>query len=110
MLQQTLKQKLEILADAAKYDASCGSIDADDRGCGWWLEAERAVIKPHVVLALGASAARGLTIALDDGSELWITAHPSYLLRLDGAAGEEQAAWFAADLEAVKARTVELAK
>src|SRR5205085_4844810 len=63
--------------------------------CRWWNEAERAVVKPQLVLALGASAARGLLgktvsiskargapIPLEDGSELWVTAHPSYLLRL----------------------------
>lgn len=89
--------------------------------CRWWLEAERAVVKPRVVLALGASAARGLLgktvsiarargkpIELEDGAELWITAHPSYLLRLDGAAHEQQTALFARDLEAVRARLVEL--
>ncbi len=85
--------------------------------CRWWLEAERAVVKPRVVLALGASAARGLlgktvsiskargaAIALEDGAELWVTAHPSYLLRLEGAARDEQAALFVRDLSAVKAR------
>ncbi|MEM1197555.1 MAG: UdgX family uracil-DNA binding protein [Pseudomonadota bacterium] len=89
--------------------------------CRWWLEAERAVVKPRVVLALGASAARGLlgktvsiarargaSIELEDGSELWVTAHPSYLLRLDGAAREEQVAKFASDLAAARARVEEL--
>ncbi|MDY7097154.1 MAG: UdgX family uracil-DNA binding protein [Pseudomonadota bacterium] len=89
--------------------------------CRWWLEAERDVVKPRVVLALGASAARGLLgktvsiarargkpMPLEDGSELWVTAHPSYLLRLDGAARQEQAEKFAHDLAAVKARLVEL--
>ena len=46
---------------------------------------------------------------LDDGSELWVTAHPSYLLRLDGAARDEQARMFDADLAAVKERLAELA-
>lgn len=90
--------------------------------CRWWLEAERALVKPRIVLALGASAARGLlgrtvsvtrergqAIALDDGTELWVTAHPSYLLRLDGPAREEQARLFAADLAAVKERLAALA-
>ncbi|NVE93672.1 UdgX family uracil-DNA binding protein [Altererythrobacter lutimaris] len=85
--------------------------------CRWWLEAERKAVRPKLVLALGASAARGLLgktvslkqvrgapITLEDGSELWVTAHPSYLLRLDGAAKAEQEALFARDLSAVKAR------
>ena len=89
--------------------------------CRWWLESERALVQPRIVLALGASAARGMLgrtisiarergrpIALEDGSELWITAHPSYLLRLDGAAAEEQERLFAADLAAVRARLTEL--
>ena len=91
--------------------------------CRWWHEAERAIVKPKVVLALGASAARamlgktvsiskvrGESIALDDGSELWVTAHPSYLLRLDGEAKAEQERLFAADLAAVKERLAELAQ
>ena len=91
--------------------------------CRWWLEAERAVVKPRVVLALGASAARGLLgktvsiarargkpIELEDGSELWVTVHPSYLLRLDGPAREEQVAMFTDDLAAVKTRLAELAR
>ena len=90
--------------------------------CRWWNEAERAIVQPKLVLAMGASAARGTLgktvsisrargepIALEDGSELWITAHPSYLLRLDGAAREEQARLFDADLAAVKERLDELA-
>jgi DNA polymerase len=91
--------------------------------CRWWLDAERALVRPRIVLALGASAARGLlgrtvsvtrergrAIPLDDGAELWVTVHPSYLLRLDGAAREEQAALFAGDLAAVKMRLEELAE
>ena len=89
--------------------------------CRWWHEAERAIVQPKLVLALGASAARGVLgktvsvsrargapIPLDDGSELWITAHPSYLLRLDGDARAEQERLFAADLAAVGARLAEL--
>jgi DNA polymerase len=85
--------------------------------CRWWLEAERAIVRPRLVLALGASAARGLlgrtvsvsrergrAIMLDDGTELWVTVHPSYLLRLDGPAREEQARLFSADLARVRAR------
>jgi DNA polymerase len=90
--------------------------------CRWWLEGEREIVKPKVVLALGASAARSLlgkTVSitrargqahpLEDGSELWITAHPSYLLRLDGEAKEAQERLFRADLAAVAERLAELA-
>jgi DNA polymerase len=89
--------------------------------CRWWLEAERAIVRPRLVLALGASAARGLlgktvsiskargaAMMLDDGTELWVTAHPSYLLRLEGEARDSQAALFAADLARVRARLAAL--
>jgi uracil-DNA glycosylase len=89
--------------------------------CRFWLEAERKLVAPRVVLALGASAARamlgrtvslakerGRPVTLDDGSELWITAHPSYLLRLDGEARAAQEELFARDLAAVKGRLVEV--
>ncbi|MBY6217432.1 UdgX family uracil-DNA binding protein [Qipengyuania aquimaris] len=90
--------------------------------CRWWIESERAIVKPKLVLAMGASAARGLLgktvsiskvrgspIPLEDGSELWVTAHPSYLLRLDGPAREQQARLFDADLAAVRERLEDLA-
>jgi DNA polymerase len=85
--------------------------------CRWWLDGERDLVRPRVILALGASAARGLlgrTVSvqkvrgephpLDDGAELWITTHPSYLLRLqdEGRATEERR--FAEDLATVAAR------
>ena len=89
--------------------------------CRWWIEAERSIVQPKLILAMGASAARGMLgktvsitkargapITLDDGNELWITAHPSYLLRLDGEAREKQARLFDADLAAVKERLAEL--
>ncbi|XAP77173.1 UdgX family uracil-DNA binding protein [Citromicrobium bathyomarinum] len=91
--------------------------------CRWWIEGEREMVKPKLVLAMGASAARGMlgktvsiskvrgqAIPLEDGSELWVTSHPSYLLRLDGEAREKQAALFDADLAAVRTRLAELAE
>ena len=85
--------------------------------CRWWLEAERALVKPQLVLALGASAARSLLgrtaniqrergrpLALSGGGTLWLTVHPSYLLRLEGAARIQQEALFAEDLRRVSAQ------
>ncbi|WP_395397369.1 UdgX family uracil-DNA binding protein [Novosphingobium sp. BL-8A] len=79
--------------------------------CRWWLDTERALVKPKVILALGATGARGLlgrtpaigrergqAIAMADGSTVWLTAHPSYLLRLEGDAREREHARFAEDL------------
>ena len=66
--------------------------------CRHWLDAERAIVKPRIVVAMGATAIRGvygktLTIAksrgrlipLPDGEHLIITVHPSYLLRIPDA-------------------------
>ena len=46
---------------------------------------------------------------LDDGSELWITTHPSYLLRLNDGSRAQEEGRFAGDLRAVAARLAELA-
>jgi len=90
--------------------------------CRWWIESERGIVRPQLVLALGASAARSLlgkTVSvqkvrgvpqrLEDGAELWITTHPSYLLRLEDGARASEEARFAADLAAVAGRMAELA-
>lgn len=97
---------------------TAGEIDT----CRWWIESERLIVRPKLVLTLGASAARsmlgktvsvqkarGQPLPLDDGSELWITTHPSYLLRLqdEGKAVEEKK--FAADLRKMAGRLAELA-
>jgi uracil-DNA glycosylase len=78
---------------------NAGEIDH----CRWWLDAERALLRPKIVLALGASAVRGLTgrtdsitklrgrpIPLPDGAMMVVTTHPSYVLRV-GEAGREAA-------------------
>ena len=89
-----------------------------DRGevlaCRWWLEGERRLLRPRVILALGATAAfavigkptpvmkmRGQAIQLDDQSQAMVTVHPSYLLRMpDPEAKAEGFALFVADLRA----------
>jgi DNA polymerase len=95
-----------------------GEIDT----CRFWLDGERAVVRPQLILALGTSAARGVIgksmtiskirghpIPLDDGAEAWVTAHPSYLLRLRDEMKERQERLFRADLAAVAERMAELA-
>ncbi len=86
--------------------------------CRWWLDGERAALKPRIIVALGATAARGITgkavtiarergrgVVQPDGSELWITIHPSYLLRIEDAAqAADEYRHFVADLQAVQAR------
>jgi uracil-DNA glycosylase len=62
--------------------------------CKWWNDLERLIVKPDVVVALGATAARSLIgrsvtisklrgepIDLHDGARLVVTIHPSALLR-----------------------------
>ena len=95
-----------------------GEIDA----CRFWLDGERAVIQLLRSLARGASAARGVLgkavtiskarghpIPLPDGSEAWVSADPSYLLRLKDEMREQQERLFRADLAAVAERLGELA-
>ena len=91
--------------------------------CRWWIEQERALIRPAVTVALGATAARSLlgrvvTIAgsrgraheLADGGECWVTVHPSYLLRLpDKAAAEAEFAHFVDDLARAARRVAQAA-
>ncbi|MGZ9098679.1 MAG: UdgX family uracil-DNA binding protein [Brevundimonas sp.] len=63
--------------------------------CRWWLDAERRLVKPRVILTLGATAAlgvlnrkvavtreRSVAITQADGARVVMTVHPSYLLRL----------------------------
>jgi probable DNA metabolism protein len=81
--------------------------------CRWWLDAERRLVRPQVVVALGATAAlavfgkpmpigksRGQAFQLPDQSQAVVTYHPSYLLRVpDAAAKAEGYAAFVADLK-----------
>ena len=63
--------------------------------CKIWLDAERKLVKPSAIIALGVTAARSLTgktvtiskvrgkpLALADGTTLFVTIHPSALLRI----------------------------
>ena len=85
--------------------------------CRWWLEAERRLVKPKVILTLGATAAlgvlgrkvavtkeRGHGIDLADGATALLTVHPSYLLRIpDASAKAAERERFVADLKRAKA-------
>ncbi len=87
--------------------------------CKWWFEQERAIVKPELIVALGATAARsvmgravtigklrGEAISLEDGTRAVITIHPSALLRMQEEA-EKRAAYaaFVKDLK-IAARLV----
>jgi len=98
---------------------NAGEIEA----CRWWIDQERAIVRPKVTVALGATAAqsllgkavtisklRGEPIALPDGSEGWVTVHPSFLLRVpDADRKAEEYARFVEDLRRIGERVGELA-
>ena len=85
-----------------------GEIDA----CRWWLDAERRLVRPRVIVALGATAiqsvfgkamavgkARQQALQLPDQAQGVVTYHPSYLLRVPDAAAKAKAyAMFVEDL------------
>lgn len=86
---------------------TAGEIDH----CRWWLDAERKIVRPAIVLALGASAGRALLgrtpsvgkergriKQLYDGSHFFMTSHPSFLLRLDGENRTREESRFQSDL------------
>ncbi|HTQ82485.1 MAG TPA: UdgX family uracil-DNA binding protein [Pseudolabrys sp.] len=63
--------------------------------CRQWFELERSIVKPRIVVALGATAircvngkpltiakARGRILPLSDGGQMIATIHPSFLLRI----------------------------
>ena len=91
--------------------------------CRWWIEHERELIRPALTVALGATAARSLVgkvvtiskvrgepLTLADGSECWVTVHPSSILRApDEEAQREGKKLFLRDLKRIKARAEELA-
>ncbi len=69
---------------------TAGEIDI----CKWWLWQEIRVIRPRLVVALGATAVRAVTgkslaigrhrgkvLSIDDQISMMITIHPSYILR-----------------------------
>jgi DNA polymerase len=85
--------------------------------CAWWLDIERRLVKPKVVVALGATglravtgrsasigSMRGRTNRVPDGTILVVTIHPSYLLRMpDREAAEDEYRRFVADLKSATA-------
>ena len=78
-----------------KRRSTTSPTPARSTACRWWIEHERELIRPPVTVALGATAARSLIgktvtigkvrgepLTLADGSECWVTVHPSSLLRM----------------------------
>jgi DNA polymerase len=87
--------------------------------CHWWLDFERQIVRPDLIVALGATAVRsvsgrpfainkirGRVIPLTDGGRMLATIHPSYILRIEDEADKRaQYRNFVADLK-VCARTL----
>ncbi|HTW34448.1 MAG TPA: UdgX family uracil-DNA binding protein [Rhizomicrobium sp.] len=91
--------------------------------CNPWLVRERAIVKPLLIVALGATAARGVfgkTLAigknrgrvmpLDEHSKALITIHPSYLLRMQDEDKDREYTAFVADLKVAAKYTRDVEK
>lgn len=93
------------------------------QACRFWLEHERELVRPPITVALGATAARsligkvvtirklrGAPIELDDGSECWVTVHPSALLRMpERERRRAERSRFVEDMKRIWRRAAELA-
>ena len=91
--------------------------------CQWWLDLELNLIQPKLIVALGGTAARALTgkdikitqmrgqtVSRRSGAPILITVHPSYLLRLPGAAAQRaEYARFVHDLSLVAEQVASIA-
>ncbi|MDB5439906.1 MAG: phage polymerase-related protein [Caulobacteraceae bacterium] len=85
------------------------------QACKWWLDHELQLVRPKLVVALGATAAgsllgrpvspikeRGRAGEIEGGAQVIVTVHPSYLLRIPDEAGKAAAyAAFVEDLRLV---------
>jgi DNA polymerase len=86
------------------------------RQCRWWLTQELELVKPKLVVAMGATAlfaltdmrqkledVRGEPIAMEDGRTLFVTVHPSYLLRIpDEGRKADELVRFRQDMNRIK--------
>ncbi len=72
--------------------------------CRWWIDAERRLVRPRVIVAMGGTAvlsvfgraypimkSRRQALQLDDQAQGVITVHPSFLLRIPDEAGRAAA-------------------
>ena len=96
------KRRLHIKPSASEIEA-----------CHWWLGEELRLVAPKLVMALGGTAARallghpvivsqlrGAPIKLSAASYLWVTIHPSFLLRVpDDAQRRNEFARFVRELK-----------
>jgi uracil-DNA glycosylase len=87
------------------------------QACKFWLDVERGHLHPQLLVLMGGSAARavlgravtisrerGRPLTMEDGQRVFVTVHPSYLLRIpDAAAKAREYQTFVGDLRAVRA-------
>ncbi|MGA8561803.1 MAG: UdgX family uracil-DNA binding protein [Pseudolabrys sp.] len=84
--------------------------------CHWWLDFERKLVRPDIVVALGATAIRsvsgrplpinkirGRVLPISDGGQMVATIHPSYILRIEDEADKNA-------ISAVRRRSQNLCK
>jgi DNA polymerase len=96
------KRRLHIKPSASEIEA-----------CHWWLDEELRLVAPKLVMALGGTAARALLghpvivsqlrgspTKLSATAHLWVTIHPSFLLRIpDDAQRRSEYARFVKELK-----------
>ncbi|CAD7023965.1 DNA polymerase [Pseudorhizobium endolithicum] len=84
--------------------------------CRWWLTREIELVKPKLIVAMGATALYSLTdqkeriedvrsrpLPFPDGRTLFVTVHPSYLLRIpDAARKAAELRRFQKDMESIQ--------
>lgn len=89
--------------------------------CQQWLIQELEMISPQIIVALGATAARSLLgsqvsvrghrgtwTTAEGGRQIFLTVHPSYLLRLRGDSREAEYERFVGELGMVRDRLEQL--
>jgi len=93
------------------------------KACNFWLQHELELVRAPVTVALGATAARALLgkavtisklrgspVPLGNGSECWVTVHPSSLLRMpEPERRHAERVRFIAEMKQIWARAAKLA-
>lgn len=115
--------KCRPLAPAGSTNSNRPPNAKEIAACRPWWNDEIALLRPRVIVCLGATAAktvlqdknfqitkqRGVWQTTPDGVPLLVTYHPSYVLRQQGDALREIRALVEADLATVRAKVDELA-
>lgn len=84
--------------------------------CRWWLDHELDLVKPDLVVAMGATAAqsllgkavpitkmRGDVVERQDGLRVFLTIHPSFILRIqDTAEAQAERERFLTDMKSIR--------